>query len=111
MTYGLQIRSGNGSIEFDTTVSTYRSVLSVLVSFLNEARGTKTFQVPGCNASNSICFLLPIDNNTSSDFVTNFQLECEIGDGVAYVRNFLAGWPVNDSYSQATMRLIVMRWA
>lgn len=108
MDYGLQIRGENGAVEFDTSISTYRSVLSVLVSFAGQARNTRTFQVPGCNSSNSICFLLPIDNNSNDD-VTNRQLECEMGDGVAYVRNFLSPRP-DDSFSQATMRFIVMRW-
>lgn len=108
MAYGLQIRAEDGSLQFDTSTSTYRAVLSLLVSFQGEPRSTKTFQIPGCNASNSICFLLPI-NNSTEDSAANIQLECEIGEGVVYVRNFLPVMP-NDSYSSTAMRLIVMRW-
>lgn len=110
MSSGLRIWSANGQLEFDTSTSTYRIVLSVLVSYAGEGRSTKTFSVPGCSPSNSVCFMLPINNDNNPDFVTNSQLECEMSDGVVSVRNFLSPRP-NDSFSQATMRLIVARWA
>lgn len=109
MTSGLRLWSPTGVLEFDTSTSTYRIVLSVLVSFAGESASTKTFQAPGCTVSNAICFLLPINNDTSQA-VDNRQLECEMGSGVVYVRNFLAGAP-SGSLSRATMRLIVARWA
>lgn len=110
MSSGLRIWSSSGVMEFDTSTATYRIVLSVLVSYAGEGRSTKTFQVPGCNASNSVCFMLPINNNNDANFSTNRQLECEMGSEVVSVRNFLSPRPT-DSISQATMRLIVMRWA
>lgn len=109
MSSGLRMWSPSGVLEFDTSTFTYKIVLSALVSYAGESRSTKTFQVPGCNTSNSICFLLPI-NNDNSQAATNRQLECEMGDGVVFVRNFLASRP-NDSSSQATMRLMVSRWS
>lgn len=110
MSSGLRIWSSSGVLEFDTGTSTYRVVLSVLVSYVGEGRSTKTFPVPGCNTSNSLCFMLPINNNNDDGLATNRQLECEMGNEVVSVRNFLSQRP-NDSISQATMRLIVMRWA
>lgn len=110
MSFGMRIWSPSSVLEFDTSTSTYRVVLSVLVSYAGEGRSTKTFQAPGCTQSNSVCFMLPIDNNNDLNFTTNRQLECEMGNGVVSVRNFLGQRP-NDSISQATMRLIVMRWA
>lgn len=109
MSSGLRLWSAAGALEFDTSISTYRIVLSVLVSYAGEPRNQKTFSVPGCNPSNSICFLLPVNNDTSQT-ATNRQLECQIGEGIAYVRNYLASNP-NDSISQATMRLMVARLA
>lgn len=109
MSSGLRIWSSTGVLEFDTSTSTYRIVLSVLVSYAGEGRSTKTFSVPGSNISNSVCFLLPLNNDTSQA-VGNRQLECEMGDGVVSVRNFLSARPA-DSLSQATMRLIVARWS
>lgn len=110
MSSGLRIWSANGQLEFDTSTSTYRIVLSVLVSYAGAGRSTKTFGVPGCTPSNSVCFMLPINNDNSAELVTNAQLECEMGNGVVSVRNFLPVMP-NDSFSQAIMRLIVARWA
>lgn len=110
MSSGLRIWSSSGVLEFDTGTSTYRVVLSVLVSYAGEGRSTKTFSVPGCSPSNSVCFMLPINNNNDDSLATNRQLECEMGNGVVSVRNFLGQRP-NDSISQSTMRLIVMRWA
>ena len=109
MSFGMRIWGAAGALEFDTSTSTYRIVLSVLVSFAGEPRNTKTFQALGCTPSNAICFLLPI-NNDASEGVGNRQLECEMGAEVVYVRNFLAGAP-NESLSRATMRLIVARWS
>lgn len=109
MSSGLRLWSSNGTLEFDTSFSTYRIVLSVLVSYAGAPRSQKEFSVPGCTPSNSICFLLPINNDTSQ-VTGNRQLECQIGQEVAYVRNYLASNP-SDSYSQATMRLMVARWA
>lgn len=109
MSSGLRIWSSSGVLEFDTSTSTYRVVLSVLVSYAGEGRSVKTFQVPGSNPSNSACFMLPVNNDNDYNFSTNRQLECELGNDVVYVRNYLAQRP-NDSLSQATMRLIVTRW-
>ena len=109
MSSGLRLWSGNGVLEFDTSISTYRVVLSVLVSYAGASKSQKVFSVPGCTPSNSICFLLPINNDTSQTGA-NRQLECEMGQEVAYVRNYLAP-RINDSFSQATMRFIVMRWS
>ena len=109
MSSGLRIWSSSGVLEFDTSIATYRIVLSVLVSYSSGGGGTRTFSVPGCNADNSICFFLPI-NNDNSQVAANRQLECEIGSEIVYVRNFLKTRPT-DSFSSATMRLIVARWA
>lgn len=109
MSFGLNIWSASGVLEFDMSTATYRIVISVLVSYAGEGRSTKTFQAPGCTQSNSVCFMLPIDNNNDLNFATNRQLECEMGNQIVSVRNFLAARP-SDSFSQATMRLIVMRW-
>ncbi len=109
MNFGMRIWGPAGALEFDTSTSTYQIVLSVLVSFAGEGQNTKTFQSPGCTVNNAICFLLPINNDTSQT-VDNRQLECEMGSGVVYVRNFLAGAQTG-SLSRATMRLIVARWA
>lgn len=110
MSFGLNIWSPSGALEFDMSTVTYRIVLSVLVSYVGEGRSTKTFPAPGCTQSNSVCFMLPINNNNDDSLATNRQLECEMGNGVVSVRNFLGQRP-NDSISQSTMRLIVMRWA
>ena len=110
MSSGLRIWSSNGVLEFDTSTATYRIVLSTLVSYSGAGRSTKTFDVPGCTPSNSVCFMLPINNDNNPDFVSSAQLECEMGNGVVSVRNFLAPRPT-DSLSQSTMRLIVARWA
>lgn len=109
MSSGLRIWSPNGTLEFDTSISTYRIVLSVLVSYSSGPLGTRTFAAQGCTTNNAICFLLPINNDTSQ-VVSNRQLECEMGTNEVYVRNFLKARP-SDSFSSATMRLIVARWA
>lgn len=108
MSFGLSIWSSNRTLEFDTSISTYRIVLSVLVSYASGPGGTRTFSVLGCNANNSICFFLPINNDTSQ-VTSNRQLECEMAQDVVYTRNFLKGSP-SDSFSNATMRLIVARF-
>lgn len=108
MSSGLRLWSTNGALEFDTSTSTYRIVLSLLVSYAAGGGGQRSFSVPGCTPNNSICFLLPINNDTAQ-VASNRQLECEMGQGVAYVRNYLAPRP-SDSFSSATMRLIVARW-
>lgn len=108
MSFGLRIWSPTGTLEFDTTTSTYRIVLSVLVSYSSGPGGTRTFSAPGCTAINAICFLLPI-NNDNSQVVSNRQLECEMGTELVYVRNFLKDRPT-DSFSTATMRLMVARF-
>lgn len=109
MSSGLRIWSSSGVLEFDTSIATYRIVLSVLVSYSSGGGGTRTFSVSGCNVNNAICFFLPINNDTSQ-VSANRQLECEMGQDVVYVRNFLKARPT-DSFSSATMRLIVARWA
>lgn len=111
MSSGLRMWSSNGTLEFDTSLSTYRIVLSILVSYSPGSSGprTRTFAAPDCNVNNAICFLLPINNDTSQ-VSSNNQLECEMGTNEVYVRNFLAARP-SDSVSTATMRLIVARWA
>lgn len=106
----LRIWSANGQLDFDTSTSTYRIVVSALVSFEVGGRTTKTFDAPVCNSSNAVCFMLPINNNNDANFPTNRQLECEMGNGVVYVRNFLPTNP-NNSIAQSTMRLIIARWA
>lgn len=108
MSSGLRLWSSNGTLEFDTSTSTYRIVLSVLVSYAGQPRSQKQFSVPGCTPSNSICFLLPINNDTTEVY-TNRQLECELGQGIAYVRNYL-GPRFEQSFSQSTMRLVVARF-
>lgn len=108
MSSGLRIWSSSGVLEFDTSIATYRIVLSVLVSYSSGPSGTREFSVPGCNTTNSICFFLPINNDTSQ-VAANRQLECEMGQDVVYTRNFLKGSP-SGSFSYATMRLIVARW-
>lgn len=108
MSSGLRLWSANGALEFDTSISTYRIVLSVLVSYAAGGERQRTFSVPGCTPSNSICFLLPLNNDTAQ-VAANRQLECEMGQEVAYVRNYLATRP-SDSFSTAAMRLIVARW-
>lgn len=110
MSSGLRIWSENGTLEFDTGTSTYRVVLSVLISYAGAGRSIKTFDVPGCTQSNAVCFMLPINNENDPMNTTNCQLECEMGNGIVSVRNFLSARP-NDSLSQATMRLIVARFA
>lgn len=110
MSFGLRTWSPSSVLEFDTSTSTYRVVLSVLVSYAGAGKSTKTYPAPGCTASNSVCFMLPINNNNDDGLSINRQLECEMGNEVVSVRNFLSPRP-NDSISQATMRLIVMRWA
>ena len=109
MSFGLRIWSSNGNLEFDTGTSTYRIVLSVLVSYSSGPNGTRTFSVPGCTENNAICFLLPI-NNDNSQVLSNRQLECEMGSELVYVRNFLKDRP-SDSFSTATMRLVVARYS
>lgn len=108
MIFGMVTKDGAGNVEFDTTISTWRIILSVVVSFpVGTTIRTQQFSVPGCNPSNSVAFALPMNNETG-EAQANRQLETQMGDGIAYVRNYLAGR--TDSVSFATMRFMVARW-
>lgn len=110
MSFGMRIWGEDASLQFNTDTVTWRIVLSELVSFSGSPSNvTRTFSVPGCNPSNSVAYVLPVNNNTGTDRVYR-QLEAEIGNNVAYVRNFLGGYNSTITWSTATMRLIVMRW-
>ncbi|WP_156162089.1 hypothetical protein [Pseudomonas sp. MRSN 12121] len=105
MSYGLRMWGGDGVLQFDTGTSTWRIVLSVVVSFASAGgKSTQQFSVPGCNTSNAVAVVLPIGPSATEDR----QLETEMTDGVVNVRNFINGF-AGDKFSRSAMRLIVMR--
>lgn len=105
MSYGVRMWGADGALQFNTDTATWRIVLSVVVSFAGQGKGTQQFLVPGCNAYNTTALVLPIGASAESDR----QLETEVSDGAVYVRNFINGYSAS-MVSQSTMRLIVMRW-
>ncbi|UWF46863.1 hypothetical protein NYP20_16055 [Pseudomonas sp. N3-W] len=106
MSFGMRIWGSNGALQFNTDTATWRIVVSSVVSFAGAGgKATQQFSVPGCNTSNAVAIVLPIGVASASDR----QLEAEMADGIAYVRNFIKGY-AGTQCSQSTMRLIVMRW-
>lgn len=106
MAHGLRIWGPNGELQFNTDTATWRIVISTVVSFAGaQGKSTQQFAAPGCNPNNAVAIVLPIGTPSSSDR----QLETEMADGVAYVRNFINGY-AGANISRSEMRLIVMRW-
>lgn len=105
MSHGVRMWGGDGALQFDTGTATWRIVLTVVVSFAGQGQSTQQFSVPGCTVANAVAMVIPIGVPQGADR----QLETEMGDGVAYVRNFIKGF-AGTQFSQSTMRLIVMRW-
>ncbi|WP_123368093.1 hypothetical protein [Pseudomonas brassicacearum] len=106
MAHGMRIWGPDGALQFNTDTSTWRIVLSSVVSFAGAAgKSTQQFSVPGCNANNAVAIVLPIGVVASDDR----QLETEMTDGTVNVRNYINGF-AGLMFSHSTMRLIVMRW-
>lgn len=106
MSYGVRIWGPNGDLRFDTSTSTWRSVLSLVVSFSGATgKSSQQFSVPGCTPENSVVLLVPIGAVSENDR----QLESDIGSGVVTVRNFIDGY-AGQMFSRSSMRMIVLRW-
>lgn len=108
MNFGMRTWGADRSLQFDTDSSTYQVVMSEIVSFDKQGRLTKEFPAPGCSPANTVALVLPIAFSSAVS-TANLQLEAEVGDGIIYVRNFIKGF-AGDKLSNATMRLLVMRW-
>lgn len=104
MEYGLGTWSAQGLPEINENSFTVRLVLSVVVTFTN-VKGIQNFSVPGCNPSNAMAFILPIEAPTSSDR----QFETEMLNGVARVYNYTRTFEASKT-SAGSMRLFVVRF-
>lgn len=104
MEYGLGTWSTQGLPEINENSFTVRLVLSVVVTFPN-AKGTQDFAIPGCNPSNAVAFILPIEAPTSNDR----QFETEMLNGIARVYNYTRTFEASKT-SAGSMRLFVVRF-
>ncbi len=110
MSFGMRIWGADEVLQFDTSTFTYKIIINEVVNSTGwPANTTKTYSAPGCTAENSFAVTIPILNSGDEDTPQNRQLECAMGNGVAYVRNFVQGETVG-TYSTSTMRLIVARY-
>ncbi|MGC5702951.1 hypothetical protein J4P02_22350 [Pseudomonas sp. NFXW11] len=111
MSYGLRMWGADGTLQFDTSTSTYRIIINEVVDSSGwPANYTKVYKVPGCSPDNSVAMVIPLTNIPQDfDVPQNRQLESSMGVGEAYVRNFISGETVG-SRSTAIMRFIVMRY-
>ena len=111
-TYGLRMWGADGKQIFDSAVqaAVFTRVAQNWTFTHAEQSGqgliTNWYSVPLNYALGDYLMI----NNDNSQVVSNRQLECEMGTNEVYVRNFLKARP-SDSFSSATMRLIVARWA
>lgn len=104
MGYGLGTWNKIGAVELNESSFTVRLVLSVLVTF-DSVKGTQNFSVLGCNSSNSIAFVVPIESVASSQR----QFETEMLEGVVRVYNYTRTFEAS-SVARGTMRLFVVRF-
>lgn len=103
MGYGLGTWNKRGIPEITEHSFTVRLVFSVVVTFAN-VKGTQDFSVPGCNPSNAMAFVLPINTPKNTDR----QFETEMLEGVARVYNYTRTFDSNLAFG--SMRLFVVRF-
>jgi hypothetical protein len=107
MSFGLEIRDGNGNVTLDPSSFTMRVVYSGVVTGTNSAN-FQTISVPGITTTNSAAFVVPIGNYNVS---TDMQLETEVIANAVRVYSYIRGREQYSSTTSSTMRLIVIRFS
>ena len=107
MSFGIRTWGADGATQLDENSFTMRVALSTLVTFSTTNKGSQDFSVPGCDASNSVAIVIPVETYNEN---TAYQFETEMVSGVARVYNYTRTFAASLSTS-GTMRLMVIRFA